>query len=364
MFRVSTSIIAAVKWGRFPMAYVLATVSSLSTMSLLVPLHPLSSQSVRLERLATTSTARLGDLDSIADASSDGRGHIVILDRRRGRLIIVDHSLIVTGISPWKNGGTTRLWEPVALAALGDGRVAAIDRATHRITEFVVNARGTALSVARTYSLPLRAVEGMCAMSADRLVVYGYEKGKRLHLIEARTGKVLRSFASANAQRSVKAQEVTSQGRIACDQARDEVTLSTRWLEEVESFRVSDGARTWSSSLRPFRPILLTDKGKSVSIMSGPSGYSDVATVILGGDIRMFQSTIAGRRDGVQADTVITYLFSRSLNKWLQPQLELPIVVPVNPQLVLSQSRGARVEVRLDRLSLDASKNQGGNKAQ
>jgi len=300
-----------------------------------------------LEVKPATSSLSLGELDSIADAATDGRGHILLLDPPRALLIVTDTTLREIASWPWRADGVTRFWDPVEIGRVGKGTIAVLDRATHRITVLTISADGTNFKVQRTLTVPLRNVEGMCPLPGGDFLVYGFDSGQRLHVVNGRTGAVTRSFGPSDPALHEKAQEITTQGRIACDQARDEVMVSTWFLDRVEAFHISTGQEAWTGRLVPFRPIRLEDLGDRVSMTSGHSGYSRLSVAFYTGDFRVFQTIIASRRDSVSADTVVTYFFSRQKNAWTAPQLQLPAVLPVDSELVLAVTLTPRRTVEL-----------------
>jgi hypothetical protein len=297
-----------------------------------------------------TASLNLGELDSIADAASDGRGHILLLDPPRALLIVTDTTLRVIASWPWRVDGVTRFWDPVEIGRVEKGTVAVLDRATHRITVLTISADGTSFKVERTLTIPLRNLEGMCPLSGGDFLVYGFDSGQRLHVVSGRTGAVIRSFGPADSTLHQKAQEITTQGRMACDQKRDEVMVSTWFLDRVEAFRMSSGRVAWSARLVPFRAIRLEDLGDRVSMTSGHNGYSRLSVAFYTGDFRVFQTTIASRRDSVRADTVVSYFFSRQNNAWARPEVHLPVVIPVDSELVLAVTTTPRRTAELYRI--------------
>lgn len=302
-----------------------------------------------LEVKPAASSLSLGELDSIADATSDGRGHILLLDPPRALITVTDTTLREIASWPWRVDGVTRFWDPVEIGRVGKGTIAVLDRATHRITILTISADGTNFKVERTLTVALRNVEGMCPVSGGDFLVYGFDSGQRLHVVNGRTGAVTRSFGPADPALHEKAQEITTQGRIACDQARDEVMVSTWFLDRVEAFHISTGQEAWTDRLVPFRAIRLEDLGDRVSMTSGHTGYSRLSVAFYRGDFRVFQTIFASRRDSVKADTVVTYFFSRQKNAWAAPQLRWPVVIPVDSELALAVTSTPRRTVELYR---------------
>jgi len=226
----------------------------------------------------------------------------------------------------------------VELGVLPTGRLAVLDSRRRRVTIFQVARDGRSLSVERIVALTI-AAESMCVLADGKVLIYGLANGQRLHVVDT-SGSRLRSFAPADSQRSRIAQDMLTQGRIACDPAKDEVVVTSVMTPLVEAFRISGGQPLWADTLRPFRPLRLTDQRGTVSVASPPSGYSRVSGASIVGDYLAFQTTFDARMDGASVDTVVTYLYSRSKGGWMSPTLALPLFFPISGGEVLSEATG------------------------
>lgn len=320
---------------------------------------------LRLKRVASTSSSGLADVDSIHDAVTDGRGHIVLLDRGRARLLVADSGLTFVTTVPWHANGVTRLWEPSALARLGPGRIAVLDQQVHRITELVVTDDGRGVTWGRTIPLRLASVSWFCALQDGDFLVYGYRDGKRLHVVDGRTGAVRRSFAPADSTLPARAQDLTTQGRISCDESSDEVVLSTWFLPGIEAYEISTGRHLWADRLTPFRPIVFRSEDSVVRIGSGPAGYSRVIAVFHADDRRIIQARLVSKLGAAAADrdTTITYAFARRHERWDPPRLSLPVLIAVDRQHVLSVSATPNANVVLHEIvAPEAARTKGGGK--
>ncbi|HXF95253.1 MAG TPA: hypothetical protein VNI61_04040 [Gemmatimonadales bacterium] len=188
-------------------------------------------------------------------------------------------------------------------------------------------------------------------MADSNLLVYGLRLGSRLHVVDL-DGRRLRSFASADATLSPMAQDLLAQGRIWCNPQRDEVLVSSKFLQLVEAFQISTGQRVWVDTLRPFRTIALSDRGTRVTISSGRAGFSLVSSLFSIGDYRLFQTTYESRLDNPAVDTIVTYVYSRRTGTWFPPQFDVPLLLPLRGAKVLSVEESDRLEIKLHRLAI------------
>ncbi len=303
---------------------------------------------IRLEQIASTTSDRLTQLGEVVDAVADAQGRVFILDRTRPGIVVTDGDLEPLGYFGRRGSGPGEFQEPVSIGILADGGVAVLDRALGRVTVLAVRDDGRSLLPERTVSLRIPS-ESMCLLRDNKLLIYGFSAGARLHVL-ALDGQLLRSFGPADSRLSPMAQGLLAQGTIACDDLRDEVVVSSRFLPVVEAFRISTGERIWVDTLRPFRALKVTDQGARVSISSGRAGFSFVSRVFSIGDYRVFQTVYASRRDTVDVDTVVTYVYSRRRGGWARPEFHAPILFLLGEEKALSAKEDDRIEIALNRL--------------
>lgn len=289
---------------------------------------------IRIEPITKTLSRELYRLGLVADVGTDGKGLIYIVDPTAPGIIVTNLELQPIGFFGRKGSGPREFREPVSIGALSDSQVAVLDRALGRLSFFLTTDDGAPLLLGDIIPVPV-APEAMCVLRDGHILIYGFSGGMRLHVFDSK-GRPLRSFAPADSLFSPMALDLVTRGRIACDQKHDEIVVSSRFLPTVEAFSISTGSPVWTDTLAPFRPVKVEDRGQSVSISSGRFGFSLISSQFNAGDYRLFQSTYESRRDKVDADTVVTYIFSRSEGRWLTPQYDLPLLYLVNDGMVLS----------------------------
>ncbi len=307
-------------------------------------------QVIRLEQIArATSDRLLNELGVVADAVADPQGRVFILDETGPRIVVTDSHLRPLGYFGRRGSGPGEFREPVSIGILADGRVAVLDRALRRVTILAVRQGGRSLVPERTVETRI-ASESMCVLADDKLLVYGFSGAARLHVFDL-DGRQLRSFAPGDSTRSPMARQLLAKGRIACDQTQDEVLVSSRFLPVVEAFRIGTGERLWVDTLgSPFRPIVVTDRGRSATVASGRAGHSLISSLFRANDYRVFQTAYASRQDGADVDTVVSYVYSRRLRAWMAPQFQAPIVFPLRGGRALSVRENDRLEIQISRL--------------
>lgn len=286
-----------------------------------------------LEQVAATSANNLHLSGVITDAAADRKGLVYIVDPMVPGIVVTDSELDPRGHFGRSGGGPGEFRDPVSVGVVEDSLLAVLDRALGRVLLLRVSGEA-GLQSAASVSLPI-APEALCVVGKDSLLVYGFHKSRRLHLY-TKEGRLVRSFAPVDSLFSPMALDLLTRGRIACDAAGDEVLISSRFLPTIEAFAISTGERVWTDSLRPFRPVGIQDRGGAVTISSERAGFSLVSSQFHYGDHRIFQTVYESRRDDVEADTVVTYVFSRQQEKWLPPQYHLPLLFPVGTNHVLS----------------------------
>ena len=304
-------------------------------------------QVIRLERITETTSDRLRELGVVVEAAADPQGRIFILDRTGPRIVIADGRLRLLGYFGRRGSGPGEFREPVSIGILADGRVAVLDRALRRVTLLAVRDGGRSLQVQHTVSLRI-ASESMCLLTDNKLLVYGFSAGKRLHVVDL-DARRLRSFAPADSKLSPMAQELMAQGRIACDELHDEVLVSSRFVAVVEAFRISTGERSWVDTLRPFRAIVVSDRGAKVSISSGRAGFSLISSLFRFNDYRVFQTVYGSRLDNPEVDTVVSYVYSTRARIWMPPEFHAPVLFPLKGARALAVE-DERAEIQLNRL--------------
>lgn len=265
-------------------------------------------------------------------AARDPRGTIYVLDGAGFRIAMLDTALGWRGSAGRRGAGPGEYVQPVSVQLFPDGRLAVLDRALRRIVVLAPSRGQNPLVVSTTVTLGTSA-EAMCTLPDGRFLVYGFSEGYRLRVLDS-TGRVLRAFAPVEPGRSAMASDLLAAGVMSCAMDRDEVLLSSRFLPVIEAFRLSTGERIWVDTLRPFRPMAVTDRGRSVTISSGPHGYSRVQSVLNWNGLRIVQAGFEGRKDG-GADTVVTYVYDIRSGTWTT-QLDLPVLVSLGGAQVLS----------------------------
>lgn len=316
-----------------------------------VAAHRLSGQQpIRLERLAVATSARLYDLGSVTDASGDAAGRVFILDRTGPRVVFADARLRRSGYFGRGGSGPGEFREPVSLVVLPSGRVAVLDRALRRVTILALEDSGRVLRTLQTVAIQSPA-EAMCALNDRQLLIFGLSGGQRLWVLGL-DGRDVRSFAPVDAKLSPIAREVMAQGRITCDRTHDEVVVSNRFLPIIETYRISTGERISVDTLRPFRPIVVTDRGNKVSLSAGRAGFSVVSSVFTIGDFRVFQTTYESRLDTVMVDTVVTHVYARRAHAWLPSTFDLPLLFRLNSSTALSVEGEEWLQIGVNRVLL------------
>jgi hypothetical protein len=274
-------------------------------------------------------------LDGIVDAVADSARRIFVLAKSNGRIAMTDRDLRPLAYIGGAGTQPGSFREPVAIGLFADGRVAVLDRALHRVSIFAVDRSGRSAALQRTIALKIET-ESMCTLPNGQLLIYGLADGQRMHVVDS-TGARLRSFAPADSDHSPMAQRLLATGRIACDPANDEVIVTSIHTPQVEAFRISSGEQLWRDVLRPFRPIRMIDRGRSVSLESENAGYSRISAVFGLDDLWVIQTTYDARLDEATRDTVITYVYSRRGGTWLSPEAGLPLIFPVGGNAALSE---------------------------
>jgi hypothetical protein len=306
--------------------------------------------------LRTVSAAKLSQLtggDSIQAAVADGSGHVVLLDVPRSRLVITDTALHVTGAVPWRDAGVTHLWDPVALGLTADRRVAVLDRRTHEITYVSVSENGRSLSWGPAIKVNLRTVEGFCPLEHGTFLVYGLRNGMRLHVVDGRSGVVLRSFAPTDSALQLAAQVFVTKGPIACSVRADKVVMTTSFLPDVQAYHISDDKLVWTDQLRPFRGMIFRQNGQRVILGSGAAGYSRVIDAFFVDGALVVQSALTaklGERAG-EPDTVVTYIYPPGGMTNVQTDLTTPNLMPIGKMKALAIGQGSDANVQLVELT-------------
>lgn len=292
---------------------------------------------------------KIVEIEVVSDAARDSAGRLYVIDGLTPRIVAFNSRLEPTAATGRRGGGPGEFREPIALAVVRPGRVAVLDRALRRLSFFDLHEGSSRME--RAGSIALRMpTEGLCVLGEGQYLIYGFVEGRRLHVIDS-VGRAGRSFAPVYAGLSSMAAELASAGRMSCDIAADEVVLTSRFLPIVEAFRLSTGERLWTDTLRPFRPLELTDEGGRVTIASGPSGYSVVRSVFHAQGLLIIQAFYDARTDGARVDTVVTYSREIEGGRWLPYDLRLPLLVRLDDSLVVSRGELALVEaVRIYRL--------------
>ncbi len=317
-----------------------------------IPVTPLGGQSdvapvISLRTISTAALAHLTHGDSIQDAVADEAGHLLLLDVPRAQFVIADTNLRVTGTAPWRDGGVTHLWDPVALAVDDAGRLAVLDRRMHRISFVSVAKAGTTVAWGKVVNVDLPTAEWFCPLRDGDFLVYGFRHGMRLNLVNGRTGSILRSFAPADSSLHEMAQETETQGHIACDVHGDEVVVATPFLAGFQAYEIKSGKSVGSGVLAPFRPVVVIDRGNSVSVGFGAGGYTRVTAVFFLGWRLVFQATVKkyGKRAS-EPDTVLTYIYSPRKMVDLETDLSTPSLIPLGRNRALAIGHGADATVR------------------
>ncbi len=264
-------------------------------------------ETIRLSPIASSTAVQLGQLGGVDDAAEDRHGRIFILDKGRSRIAVLSSRLELLGISIGRpQSGQWLYREPISLGLFADGRLAVLDRAQRLVRVLSVRDGGRMLVSDVTVALDI-ASESMCVLPDDRILIYGYNAGMRMHVFSPR-GRLLRSYAPADSSLSPRARELVAQGRISCDLSHDEVIVTSRFLPTVEAFRISTGAPVWVDTLQPFRSLTLTDRPTGLSISSRPEGFSLISSVFSISSCRVFQTVYSSRTDNARADTVVSYV--------------------------------------------------------
>jgi hypothetical protein len=324
-------------------------------LSLLAEASRVSAQQsvVRFEPTASASFRQLANLGAVTDAVSDGEGRIVILDGPNDRVVVTDEHLGVLATYGTRGAGVGQFIEPIALARLGPGRVAILDRGLRHVTVLLLKQRGKVLTQERTVPLEVRA-SAICGLGSDHLLIYGMKGGFRLHVIDL-GGHVLRSFAPGDKRFSKMAQTILAQGKVSCESGHDVALLSSEYLSRVEAFRITSGRLGWVDTLSPFRATRMIDRDTSVTVSSGNSGFSLISSMLDGAKYRVFQTVFDARRDNATVDTVTTYTYSATEKKWLAYTYDVPRIVPLTDTHVIAVRTGASSGIAVGRLSVVAS---------
>jgi hypothetical protein len=120
--------------------------------------------------------------------------------------------------------------------------------------------------------------------------------------------------------------DMLAKGRIDCDAGKQQVVITSVFLPTVTGVSLSDGAVLWTDSLRPFRPIEITDMGGKFSIGAGKDGYSRVTNVATIGNTMVFQASYDDRRDQA-SDTTTSYIFSQRERMLIESRYDWPLFI-------------------------------------
>lgn len=314
--------------------------------------QPVSGQGrIRLEATAHTTSDKLASLGDVIGAVIGTGQTVFLLDANPPRIVATDLRLRELASFGRQGSGPGEFRNPVSLAMVSGGRIAVLDRALRRITIVAATNGGKTIVLHRTMPLLVPA-EAMCALPDDKFLVYGFAGGNRLHVLDS-AGKVLRSFAPPRGSGSPMASTLLAAGLIACDNRRDEVVVSSKFLSTVEAFRISTGQLVWLDSLRFFRPLELEDHGTTVSISSsGLAGYSSIASLFQIGNYRVFQTVYEARQDHPTVDTVVTLVYDIHRAAWMPYQVNVPLSFRLTDTNVVSVDSGPQLEleIRLSRI--------------
>jgi hypothetical protein len=308
-------------------------------------------QPFRLDQLARATSAQLDHPGQLVDAVAGARGHLFLVDGSKQRILVTDLRLNLLGHSGKRGSGAGEFIEPISVALLANGQIAILDRALHRVSILNAGNDGVSLIPVASIELGIRIPQSMCAIGNGKLLIYGLYNDARLHVLDLKKRRLVRSLAPADDRLSPMAQSVLTQGRIACDQEQDEVLVSSKFLPEVEAFRISSGRLDWVDTLTPFRPLTLTDEGHSVTISAGHAGNSIISSLLSLNEYRVFQTVYDARQDSASVDTIITYAYSRRRQTWLPYRVNIPLLIPVGGKdalYLLDQDN----EIRIGRLEL------------
>jgi hypothetical protein len=318
---------------------------------------PLPGQgAVHLTLRAQASLDSLREPSAIVDAAEDANGNVFILDAS-SIVTMVDRHLRLLGTFGRLPSGAMAFRNPVSIGTLGDGRVAVLDEARQTISVMRPELGGRRLALVDTVAVRPFA-RGMCVLRDNTFLVYGASGGMRLHVYST-SGRLLRSFAPADPTQSAGVQDQFAMGRLGCSQARDEVLLTSAFLPTVEAYRVSSGQRIWVDSLRPYRAATVTIRSRGMSIRTPPAGHSVAVSAVILDGCRLLQAKYLGRQDGGSEDTVVSYLFRDTGRTGASVQLDVPTLVPLRNNKVLSLPATQPViqlqEVRVDGCGVAAS---------
>jgi hypothetical protein len=316
---------------------VLLLALAFAILALLANTCDLSAQAgPHLKPLVRRSADEIGLSGLIADVTSDSMGRLLILDEAQRSVIVVDSGLQLVSRVGRSGAGPGEFREPTAIGSWAGGRFAVLDRAIRRITVFRRKGGEPGYEVETT--IPLRfGGEYFCTLPHNSMLVYGAFEGNRLHVLDIK-GHIRRSFAPSDAHLSPMSQGLMSRGAIACDIARGEVLVSSKFSPAVEAFRLADGERIWADSLHPFRPLTLEQTGGRTTISSGRAGFSAVSRIAMSGDNLVVQATYESRIDSATVDTVMSYIRSRSKRRWLLSRTDLPVFYAISRGRALAVS--------------------------
>jgi len=309
--------------------------------------HVRAQVALRLERLAAVPGSGLAALGGVADAAIDVQGVIYLIDPSRPGILAVDQRLHHLRTFGRRGSGPGEFREPIAIRALSGNRMGVLDRALRRLSIYR-SVRDSLLVFERAITLGI-ASESMCGLPDGTFLIYGFANGKRIHIFSP-AGKMLRSFGEADRRLSPMAGDLMVHGRVFCDADGAEVVVTSKFLPVVEMFRISTGLQLWVDTLRPFRPLQLTDEGTSVTISGGPGGNSLIASILNVGAYNIFQTTFDSRMDGATLDTVFTYARSTVRGRWSLPRIDWPLLFQLKKDLALGVEVREDLELALYRL--------------
>jgi len=302
---------------------------------------------VHLTLRAQASLESLHDPAKIVDAVEDARGNVYLLDDQ-SRVTIVDRHLALLGT--FAPGGSMAPRYPVSIGLLRDGRVAVLDEGRFAIAIMRAESGGRRLVPVDT--VPIKPFgRGMCVLRDGTFLIYGANGGMRVHIYGA-GGRLLRSFAPADSTQNYAVQDQLAMGRIGCNEERDEVVLTSAFLPAVEAYRITTGRRIWGDTLQPYRPTEITIRSRGMTLASGPGGHSVVVTALVLGGCRLLQARYLGRQDGAGVDTVVSYLFSDTSRAGPTVRTDIPLLVTVGSDQVLSVP-ATQSEIQLEDVSVD-----------
>jgi len=168
-----------------------------------------------------------------------------------------------------------------ALVRAPDGALIVAD--SRRLLQFFYP-KGRGFEYRRTVTLPV-AVRSMCFLGRT-LVVNGasFEEGKIIRVLDA-NGAVVRAFGEVYRSQNPLLNYQASQGRIACDAARQLIYyMAGSLLGEVRAYR-PNGEEVWRVRVSDYRTNIVREQsGGSVQLELSPTGtHSAGGIALLGG---------------------------------------------------------------------------------